>query len=86
MDDTTITEEPKVSINLSVSERIFFLVCIINETIVFYLLMQKKKKKNQFKAKSSEIKPYLLCSGNIKAIHLKTNESRIKWICLQFFN
>ena len=80
LDDTTITAEPKCHVILLNQERKIARVCIT---------MESKKKKMyaisvnvyQFKAKDSQIKPNLLCLGNIsKGFIVNIMENWVKWV------
>ena len=64
LDDTTLTAEAKYPINLTKSKEKFVLSVHYNGSDSF-LFVNATTKIFQFKAKGSEIKPYLLCLGNI---------------------
>ena len=63
LDDTTITAEAKYSINFTRSRRKFCLELHYNESKS--LLFVTTTKIDHFKTKDSEIKPCLMCLGNI---------------------
>ena len=63
LDDTIITGEAEHSIDFSKSERIFSLSLHYNGSYSF--LFVNTTKMYHFKAKDSEIKPYILCVENI---------------------
>ena len=64
LDDTTLTAEAKYPINLTKSKEKFVLSVHYNGGDSF-LFVNATTKIFQFIAKGSEIKPYLLCLGNI---------------------
>ena len=74
LDDTTLTAEAQYSINISRSNRKFFL--FVNATKIY-----------QLKAKHSKIKNYPLCLGNTSRDFSANNveKNRIKWVCVRFF-
>ena len=74
LDDTSITTEAKNSINFTESPEIFILSLIIMEETVF--LFVNATKIYQFKAKDSEVKPYLMCLENILKDFTANNMSR----------
>ena len=80
LDNTELTAEAEYSINFSRSQKFFCLSYHYNESNSFSFVNTTKI--YQFKGKNSEIKAYLLCSGNIlkgfTADGMKKN--RIKWI------
>ena len=63
LDDTTLTGEPKHTINFRLSNRRFVLSLHYNGSYNF--LFVDATKIYQFKAKYSEIKKYPLCLGNV---------------------
>ena len=63
LDDTKITAETKYSINFTESGKRFVLSLHYNRSNSF--LFDHATKTYQLKAENSEIKPYILCLGNI---------------------
>ena len=75
LDDTTITAEAEYSINFSRSERKICLSLHYNGSKSF--LFVNATKIYQLQAKNSEIKPYILCSGNISKDFAATNMKKM---------
>ena len=63
LDDTTLTVEANIPLNLYNQIEDLYLVYTIMEATLSYLLMLQKM--YQFKANDSEIKKYTLCLGNV---------------------
>ena len=63
LDDTTLTVEANIPLNLYNQIEDLYLVYVIMEAKLFYLLMLQKI--YQFKVNDSEIKKYTLCLGNV---------------------
>ena len=63
LDDTTLTAEAKYSVNFTQSAKRFVLSLPYNGSNSF--LFVNATKGYQFKAKTSEIKDYALCLGNV---------------------
>ena len=80
LDDTTLTAEAKYPINFTQSGKRFVLSLHYNGSNSF--LFVNATKVYQFKAKSSEIKDFALCLGNISNDFTVNNmKSRIKRSC-----
>ena len=84
--DTTITAEGKYSINFTQSGKIIVLSLHHNGSNSF--LFVNAPKMYQFKAKDSEIKPYLFCLGDISKDFTIHNKKKIelKKVCKSFFS
>ena len=84
LDNATITGETKHPINFTGSGKQFVLSLHYNESNNVFICQLKMY---QFRAKDSEIKPYLLCLGNISKDFTLDNmkKNRIKRICESFF-
>ena len=76
LDNTTLTAEAEYSINFSRSQRKFCLSFHYNGSNSF--LFVNAIKIYQFKAKKSQIKPYLLCFGNISKEFTPNNMQKKK--------
>ena len=63
LDDTTLTVEANIPLNLYNQIEDLYLVYVIMEAKLSYLLMLQKI--YQFKVNDSEIKKYTLCLGNV---------------------
>ena len=63
LDDTTLTVEANIPLNLYNQIEDLYLVYVIMEATLSYLLMLQKI--YQFKVNDSEIKKYTLCLGNV---------------------
>ena len=81
LDDTMLTAEAEYITNFSRSNRKYCLSLHYNGSNSF--LFVNATKIDQFKAKDSEIKKYLLCLGNISG-DISVN-NKIKWMCVPFF-
>ena len=85
LDDTTLTIEANIPLNLYNQIEDLYLVYVIMEATLSYLLMLQKI--YQFKVNDSEIKKYTLCLGNVSKDFTINNmkKNRIKEKCKFFF-
>ena len=78
---TTIYAEKLYSINFTENSKKLYLSLHYNGANSY--LFVNGTKIHKFKAKDSEIVPYLLCLGNIsKNFSVDNTKDRIKWICI----
>ena len=84
LDDTTLTTEVKYRINFTQSRKRFVLSLHYNGSNTF--LFVNATKTYQFKAKTSEIKDYALCLGNIsKDFKINNRKTGLKGV-VNFFS
>ena len=85
LDDTTLTVEANIPLNLYNQIEDLYLVYAIMEATLSYLLMLQKI--YQFKVNDAEIKKYTSCLGNVSKDFTINNmkKNRIKEKCKFFF-
>ena len=85
LDDTTLTVEANIPLNLYNQIEDLYLVYVIMEAKLSYLLMLQKI--YQFKVNDAEIKKYTSCLGNVSKDFTINNmkKNRIKEKCKFFF-